>query len=129
MTLIVVLLLIAMAWGGGMRANQAKIAEVERSADAMSEAIESIALGNDFDKLDKVLLDIADAGKYSSVSYSDNTGKILATTDSVRRGKKSEAMAKSPEKAKAITENGRLVVRRAVILAGSTRFGNIEIVH
>lgn len=128
MTLIVIFLLMITAWGGNMRANQAKIAEIERSVDALSEAIEPTVLNNDPARLSRTLLSIAEAGKYKSVTYSDNGGKILATTDQVRLGKTSEAMAKSPQKAKATNENGSIVVRRAVILAGDTRLGNIEVI-
>ncbi|QYK53884.1 MAG: hypothetical protein KF824_03085 [Fimbriimonadaceae bacterium] len=128
MTAVAIILLMIVAWGGNMRTHQAKIAEIERSVDALSEAIEPTVLNNDPARLSRALLSIAEAGKYKSVTYSDNSGKILASTDQVRLGKKSDEMAKSPQKAKATNEKGSVVVRRAVILAGDTRLGNIEVV-
>lgn len=128
MTVVVILLLMITVWAGGMRANQARIAEIERSVNALSEAIEPTALQNDTAKLNRVLLDIAEAGKYRAVTYANNAGTIIATTDAVRMDKSSKELAKAPATAKASTENGMIVVRRAVILAGDTRLGNIEVV-
>lgn len=128
MTAVAIVLLMIVAWGGNMRTHQAKIAEIERSVDALSEAIEPSVLDRNPSKLDRTLLSIAEAGNYKSVSYTDSSGMVISTTDGVRKGKRYEELANCPVKAKATNEKGSIVIRRAVILAGDTRLGNIEVV-
>ncbi|MFM9873622.1 MAG: hypothetical protein ACKVQS_09190 [Fimbriimonadaceae bacterium] len=122
-----IILLIVVIFGANIRTEQTRISELERSVDAMSEAIEPNVLTDSPDKLQRLLTDIAKAGNYKEVSVSDNAGKIIATTNSARLGTQSDAMKVSTKKAKAVDKDGTLVIRRAIILAGDTRYGNLEI--
>ena len=123
-----ILLLVIVAWGGSLRTNQMRIAELERSVDALSEALEPSVLSEDTRKLERLVTDIAKAGGYREVSIADNGGKIIATTNSARLGQKSEAMRVSTNKAVAQKKDGQIKIRRAIILAGDTRYGNVEVV-
>lgn len=122
-----VVLLIIVVFGANMRTEQTRITELERSVDALSEALEPIVLADTGDKLQRTLVDIAKAGNYKEVSVADNSGKIIATTNAARLNTMSEAMKIATNKAKSQNKEGVTVVRRAIILAGDTRFGNLEI--
>lgn len=127
MAVLVVALLAAVVFGANMRVRQAKFSELERMTDAMSEALEPSVLSQSPEKLQRILVDMAKAGELQEVSIADNSGTIIATTNSARVGTKSDAMKNATGSAKAESRNGSVVVRRAVILAGDTRFGNLEI--
>ena len=124
---LVIVLLIAVIFGANMRTQQARTSELERSVDAMSEALEPNVLTDVPDKLDRLLIDIAKAGKYKEVSVADNSGKIIASTNSARKNTTSEAMRVATDQAKAQFKDGEIIIRRAIILAGDTRYGNLEI--
>jgi uncharacterized membrane protein affecting hemolysin expression len=121
------LLFIIVIFSSNVRANQIQISELERSVDAMSEALEPNVIADSPEKLQRIITDVAKAGNYKEVSVSDNSGKIIATTNSARLGTQSPAMTVSTKKAKAEMKDGTVVVRRAIILAGDTRYGNLEI--
>jgi uncharacterized membrane protein affecting hemolysin expression len=121
------LLFIIVIFSSNVRANQIRISELERSVDAMSEALEPNVIADSPEKLQRIITDVAKAGNYKEVSVSDNSGKIIATTNSARLGTQSPAMTVSTKKAKAEMKDGTVVVRRAIILAGDTRYGNLEI--
>jgi uncharacterized membrane protein affecting hemolysin expression len=121
------LLFIIVIFSSNVRANQIQISELERSVDAMSEALEPNVIADSPEKLQRIITDVAKAGNYKEVSVSDNSGKIIATTNSARLGTQSPAMKVSTKKAKAEMKDGTVVVRRAIILAGDTRYGNLEI--
>lgn len=123
----VIILLIVVIFGANQRTKQTKIAELERSVDALSEAVEPNVLTDVPDKLNRLLVDIARAGNYREVSIADNSGKIIATTNTARQGTTSEAMRVATGNAKAQFKDGMIVIRRAIILAGDTRYGNLEI--
>ncbi len=125
---VALVLLALIVFATNYRFRQIRIAELERSVDALSEALEPTLLVSNNDKIERVIRDVATAGNYIAISYSDNSGHIVASTDSMKRGIKSEELRQAPTKAKAINVRGRIVVRRAVILAGDTRFGNLEVV-
>lgn len=127
MALIVVLLLAAVVFGSNQRVSQARVAELERMTDAMSEALESNVLADPSDKLERILTDMARAGEFKEISVADNSGKIMASTNAARKGTQSDAMKVSTNKARAERRDGLIIVRRAIILAGDTRFGNLEI--
>ena len=121
------LLILILFTAANLRTQQARTFELERSVDAMSEALEPNVLTDVPDKLDRLLIDIAKAGKYKEVSIADNSGKIIASTNSARKNTVSEAMRVATDQAKAQFKDGEIIIRRAIILAGDTRYGNLEI--
>jgi hypothetical protein len=123
-----IFLLLLVAWGGNLRVNQTRISELERSVNALSEAIEPTVLVGDHAKLERLATDIAKAGGYREVTIADNAGQIIATTNATRQGKKSEALRVATSKAKAEKQDGQIKIRRAIVLAGDTRYGNLEVV-
>lgn len=128
MAAIALALLALIVFASNYRTEQVRRAELARNVDAMSEALEPTLLTADRDKIGRVLQDIARAGDYVAVTYADNRGTVVASTDAMKRGIKSEALRKAPIKAEVKSEKGRIIVRRAIILAGDTRFGNLEII-
>jgi hypothetical protein len=128
LTAMVMALMAVLVWSGNLRAEQTKVAELERAADALSEAIEPSMIADTNLKLERLVIDIATAANYREVSLADNSGKITASTNQTRIGKKSEALKLAPIKAKANLETGQIKVRRAIILAGDTRYGNLEVI-
>lgn len=127
MATLVVALLAAVVFGANVRVRQAKVMELERMTDAMSEALEPSILSQSPEKLQRILVDMAKAGELQEVSVADNSGKIIASTNAARVGTQSDALKTATSSAKAESRDGSVVVRRAVILAGDTRFGNLEI--
>ncbi len=123
----VIVLLVVVIFGANLRTSQTRVAELERSVDAMSEALESNVLTDSPEKLQRILTDVAKAGNYREVSVADNSGKIIATTNSARLATQSDAMKISTNKAKAQKRDGVIIIRRAIIVAGDTRYGNLEI--
>lgn len=127
MAVMTILLFVIVVFSSNVRVKQTRIAELERSVDAMSEALEPSVLIDSHDKIQRTLTDVAKAGNYKEVSVSDNSGKIIATTNSARLNTESIAMKEATNKAKAQVRDGQVIIRRAIILAGDTRYGNLEI--
>lgn len=124
---ILLLLIVTLQWTAERRVATVRQSAFAQTADAVSAAVAQQALLKGA-ALQTTAQRIAEAGHFDSVTITDEQGLVVATTDRTRDGQTVPALVQGPLAAKVEVREGRLVAHRAVVLAGDTRVGGLELV-
>lgn len=123
----VLLLLAIVALSGSIRTNQVRKDTVLQGFNALCFATKDEVLRKDRDRLRLLAIGIAEQGDYSAVSFTDETGTVLATTDERLLGKQLDYLKKPPLAAKFAQEQNQEVVYRAVTLGSNNVIGGLAV--
>ena len=120
-------LVVMLQWAAERRVAAVRQESLAQAADAVSAAVAQQVLMKEA-ALQTTTRRVAEAGGFDSVTLTDEKGVVIATTDRTREGQTVSELAPGPLTARVQLRSGRLVVHRAVVLAGETRVGGLELV-
>lgn len=119
-----VVLLVAVQWAGTMRTEAVKRETFARGVDALSGALAQSLVEANPSKLQTTVQRIATESGYEKVTVVNLSGVVVASTDRMSADNPSEY----PLKTKVTVDGSRLRGIRAIVLAGDTRLGGLEVV-
>ncbi len=123
---IAVVLLAIVGLAGSIRTAQARSEAHIQGFSGIAYASKETVLVKDRDKLRVLAEGIAEAAGYDSVTFTDEAGVVLASTDATNLGKTIEHLKKPPLKTELHTIDGHETLYRAVTLGGSNVVGGIS---
>lgn len=120
-------LLAIVAWSGSVAGERRRLEEAKRGVTALSRALVPVVLERDNLKARQLLVAVAEQAGYEKITLTDRGGIVLASTDRTEDGKILSGMQDPPLAAEARVIAGQTVVRRAVVIAGETKVGGLEV--
>jgi hypothetical protein len=121
---VALLLLVLVQWAGSQRTENVRLETFARGTDALSGALAQGLLENNAGKLQTTVQRIATESGYEKVTVTNLSGVVVASTDRIQ----ADIPADFPLKSKVTVDGNRLRAVRAIVLAGDTRLGGLEIV-
>ena len=128
LTTVFLILIILVYWSGGLRTEGVRRDTFGRGVDALSGSLAQALIERNDSKLQSTLQRIAAASGFDKVTVTDEAGLVQASTDRVMAGKVIEELKAGPMKSLVSNKGGHLVAHRAIVLAGDTRVGGLEVV-
>lgn len=120
----VVVLLVLVQWAGTVRTEAVRRETFARGVDALSGALAQGLVEANSSKLQTTVQRIATESGYERVTVVNLAGAVVASTDRLSPAVSEEY----PLKTKVVTDGSRLRAVRAIVLAGDTRVGGLEVV-
>lgn len=110
-----------------MRAEGIRVAELRRSADAISVLLRDPVLARDNAKMARILQDTSVAAGYSRMTVTGAQGLVLASTDRTLQGKTIKGLTTAQSESRKV--DGKQHVTRAILLGSNNVIGGLEIVE
>lgn len=122
------LILLAIVWTTGtIRANNATDQGLKDMSSIVSVTVREPILKGEAGRLRLIATDIASAGNYASVSFTDKSGNVIASTDRLLQSKTLNHLEKPPLKPEIKNLEGHKTVFRAITLGQDNVIGGISI--
>ena len=128
LTAIAVVLIILVQWAAGLRTESVRRDTFATAVDALSASLAQAMVEHNTSKLQSTVQRIADATGYQRITVTDEKGQVQCSTDRTLDGKTLEDLKDGPLKTAVSTRAGQMIGKRAIVLAGDTKVGGLEVV-
>lgn len=124
----IALVLLGLTWfTGTLRADQAKREALGQGLSGLSVTVREDVLRKDAGRLRLTATNVATAGGFASVTFTDANGNVLASTDGTLKGKTLDHMKKPPLNPEIKSVEGVQTMFKAVTLGEDNVIGGISV--
>ncbi len=123
------ILVVAIVWMvGSIRTNNAKINGIKETSSIIAVTVREPILKKEAGRLRLIATDIAAAGNFASVTFTDAKGVVIASTDRLLQSETLKHLEKPPLNPEIKKIQGQETVYRAITLGQDNVIGGVSII-